>query len=67
MFLPPKKYKNQKGTAVVCFNPLLTSVPFLFPLKNQKTYGFLMLSGALKREHQAVLGQVSQKRKLMEQ
>ena len=37
----------------VNLNPLLPGVPFLYPLKTSENHRFLMLSGGIRREHQA--------------
>ena len=42
---------------VVNFNPFLSNVPILYPLKTlEKTKGFLVFSGGIKWEHWPEMG-----------
>ena len=47
---------DEKYRLKVNINPFFTSVPFLYTLKHQKTSGFLMFSGGVKREHIEEMG-----------
>ena len=61
LFIPPKcSTLNSLITPIQHnidnFNPLLPDVPFLYPWKQQKTYGILMFQRGKKIEHRAVMG-----------
>ena len=40
-----------QGVEKGCIDPFLANVPILYPLKHQKTFGFLVFSGGIKWEH----------------
>ena len=47
---------SKNTSSVCCFNPLMSSVTFLYPWKQLKTYVFLMFSGGIKMWHWTLMG-----------
>ena len=41
----------------ILFNPFVPNAPFLYPLKTENPYGFLMFSGGTERVHWERMGQ----------